>query len=131
MSEHGTYDGEVVNFWEMDENRKRYGTYDGSDLVLNSSSLGGANGTVFAPSAIGKPTLQECSTISGGAWSSLVVAPQLKAGTSYCVRTSEGRHGKLTVSKLSMCEQYLEDEDDRERFTGDICVLEVSFVVWK
>ncbi|MBQ1072117.1 hypothetical protein KBX06_02890 [Micromonospora sp. C31] len=131
MDEYGINDGRNVNYWEMDENKKRHTGHDDTDLVLGANFLGGANGTVFASLANGTPSLERCSQIDGTAWTPQVPASQMKAGFSLCVRTSEGRQGKLEISKVFMCEKYLRDEGERERFRGDICVLEVSFVVWE
>ncbi|MFY1617846.1 hypothetical protein [Micromonospora sp. WMMD736] len=131
LDEYGSDDPQGNRYWDVDDNHRHFGTTNGTDLVLNESSLGGANGTVFASSPSGKATFQECAQVDNAAWSSLATAPQLQAGSSFCLRTSEGRHGKLVVSKLSMCEKFLKDDEDRERFAGSICVLEVSFLVWE
>ncbi|MEV1014419.1 hypothetical protein AB0I95_20970 [Micromonospora sp. NPDC049751] len=131
LNEYGDDDFQNADYWDMDDNEIRYTAAGTTDLALNEGSLGGVNGTIFASPPSGQPTLQECTQIDNNAWSSLATASQLRAGSSFCVRSSEGRHGKLVVTKLSMCEKFLESEKDRERFAGDICVLEVSFLVWE
>ncbi|MEU8328022.1 hypothetical protein [Micromonospora sp. NPDC048839] len=130
MDEHGN-NFIKHNYWEMDENQLHYDLKDDTDLVLTANSLGGANGATFASLTNGPPSLHGCTQIPEAAWSSLVATSQMKPESSFCARTSEGRYGKLVVSKISMCEKYLTSERERERFTGEICVLEVSFLIWE
>ncbi|MEH1013893.1 hypothetical protein V6U90_12395 [Micromonospora sp. CPCC 206060] len=89
--------------YDFDTGREDFVGSSGSsraDLVVTRYGLVGLNGVGFAPFAGGgRPQLGACAAIPRPDWVLDVPAAQLKAGRTFCLTTTAGRFGYLTVQE--------------------------------
>lgn len=97
----------VGNYSEYDfDTDKRSGGQEGSDVRLGFGGASAAHGAVYAKfRESGEPSLADCATVRPDDWRG-----GLDGNGKYCMRTSEGRFGRLKI---------------------DGTVIEYSYTVWQ
>lgn len=105
--------------FDLDKNKMENGVAESADLVAQESGLGANAGTQVALwSGPEQPTLQDCRRLPGVAYAQteLIDAASFETAARYCVRSSEGRFGRVrTISAES----------------GNIPQFNFSYVLWK
>ncbi|MBB5912172.1 hypothetical protein BJY24_001039 [Nocardia transvalensis] len=90
--------------FDLDKNKVENGTPDGSDLVAQDAGLGANNGTQVALwSGPEPPTLHDCRRLADVAYAKteLIEAARFETTTRYCVKSSEGRFGRIQTISAS------------------------------
>ncbi|WP_280275202.1 hypothetical protein [Nocardia wallacei] len=105
--------------FNLDKNKTENGIAEGSDLVAQEAGLGANNGTQVARwSGPESPTLHDCRQLPDVEYAKteLIDAGSFETATRYCVRSSEGRFGRIhTISARG----------------GNFPQFNFSYVLWK
>jgi hypothetical protein len=89
------------DYFDLDRSFNEGETSDGNgDIAQDSTSVVGADGTVFALAQTGATEYAKCANVPSSAWQGTLSLSGMQVGRELCVVTNEGRLGYLKITGL-------------------------------